>query len=107
SVGTVFVDGLRTPENPASTQAGLFYQVRHIPGGTGGVLAPSMETLPVTRSGATPNVDIAVRDVDTDVFIKWTGYLIAPADGIYTLYTSSDDGSYFYVGTRLVVSNNF
>jgi len=33
---------------------------------------------------------------------SFDGYFIAPAEGLYTLYTQSDDGSKLYVGTNLV-----
>jgi DNA-binding beta-propeller fold protein YncE/4-amino-4-deoxy-L-arabinose transferase-like glycosyltransferase len=37
--------------------------------------------------------------------IEWLGKIYVPASGLYTLGTTSDDGSYLYVDGRLVVDN--
>ena len=38
--------------------------------------------------------------------IKFTGFVKVPAEGLYTFYTKSDDGSRLYLGDRLVVDND-
>jgi serine protease Do len=38
--------------------------------------------------------------------LKFTGYLQVPAEGAYTFYAASDDGSRLYIGDRLVVDND-
>jgi len=35
------------------------------------------------------------------------GAIAVPSDGTYTFYTTSDDGSRLYIGTRLVVANDY
>ncbi len=35
------------------------------------------------------------------------GAITVPADGAYTFYTTSDDGSRLYIGTKLVVANDY
>jgi hypothetical protein len=39
-------------------------------------------------------------------FARWTGFIKVPADGIYTFFTQSDDGSRMFIDGRLVVNNN-
>jgi hypothetical protein len=36
---------------------------------------------------------------------KWEGFIKITQPGEYTFYTTSDDGSYLYVGTKMVVNN--
>ncbi len=42
-----------------------------------------------------------------DFGVHFSGYVRIPADGVYTFYTSSDDGSMLYIGDSLVVDNNY
>ena len=42
-----------------------------------------------------------------DIAARWTGYVYAPADGDYTFYTTSDDGSAMWVDDTKVVDNDF
>ncbi len=51
--------------------------------------------------------DIAAhKPSDDDFAIRYTGFVKVPADGLYTFYTASDDGSQVYIADRLVVDNN-
>jgi hypothetical protein len=38
-------------------------------------------------------------------YARWTGLLRVPADGLFTFYTESDDGSRLYINNALVVDN--
>ena len=38
---------------------------------------------------------------------KYTGYISVAQDGLYTFYTTSDDGSELFIGTTMVVQNNY
>ena len=38
--------------------------------------------------------------------LKFTGYVEVPADGVYTFYVRSDDGSQLHISNRLVVDND-
>jgi hypothetical protein len=40
------------------------------------------------------------------VALRCTGYVDVPADGVYTFFTRSDDGSRLYIGDTLVVDND-
>ncbi|MCC6228760.1 MAG: hypothetical protein IT432_05985 [Phycisphaerales bacterium] len=39
-----------------------------------------------------------------DLLAAFDGYFVAPSEGLYTLYTQSDDGSKLYIGTNLVAN---
>ena len=50
------------------------------------------------------SVDVARRD---EYFgLIFTGYLRVPADGIYTFYLTSDDGSQLIIGDALVIDHD-
>jgi len=38
--------------------------------------------------------------------LEFTGYIKIPSDGIYTFYTSSDDGSRLFIGDSLLIDND-
>lgn len=42
---------------------------------------------------------------EDEVALRFTGFLEVPADGEYTFWTRSDDGSQLFLGDRLVVDN--
>ncbi|WP_448518543.1 fibronectin type III domain-containing protein [Rhodoflexus sp.] len=63
-------------------------------------------TLPL-RTGISTNFSLEPRSVATNFAFIWTGFLQVPAAGTYTLFTRSDDGSDFWVGTTRVVNNDF
>ena len=39
--------------------------------------------------------------------LQFAGFVYVPADGIYTFYSNSDDGSKVFVHDKLVVDNDF
>ena len=58
-------------------------------------------------------VDIPNRDAvaatfgrHDDVAVQLSGFVEVPADGEYTFYTESDDGSLLYIGDWLVLNND-
>ncbi|WP_233635972.1 GDSL-type esterase/lipase family protein, partial [Hymenobacter setariae] len=93
---------LRTPENPANTTAGLNYQYYE---GTW-LQLPDFNNLPVVKAGTTELPTLDMRNRDDDFAVRYTGFVDVPADGEYTFYTSSDDGSQLFIGSTLVVDNN-
>ncbi|NOY81861.1 MAG: hypothetical protein GXP31_12770 [Kiritimatiellaeota bacterium] len=55
-------------------------------------------------TAATPGVQFRPRE---DLYaLRFTGFLLVPADGLYTFYLSSDDGSRFVIGDTCVVDND-
>jgi hypothetical protein len=93
---------LRTPENPASTVAGVEYKYYE---GTWSAL-PNFDALTAVKSGNVANFDMSVRNRVDNYGFKYSGFVNVPTDGTYTFYTSSDDGSKLYIGTTEVVSND-
>ncbi|AYB35114.1 carbohydrate-binding protein [Chryseolinea soli] len=93
---------LRNPDNPASTVNGLNYAYYE---GTFTAL-PNFTALTPVASGNVANVDLTPRRREDDYAFRFTGYINVPADGTYTFYTSSDDGSRLQIGTTTVVNND-
>ncbi len=94
---------LRDPENPANTASGLDYAYYE---GTGWAALPDFWTLTPVRTGTTPTFDMALRGREDDFGFRYTGYVSVPTDGVYTFYTSSDDGSQLLIGSTVVVNND-
>ena len=93
---------LRNPENPANAVGGLDYQYYE---GYWQNL-PDFNSLTAAKTGTASVVDLSVRGRGNDYGLRFTGYISVPADGVYTFYTTSDDGSKLYIGTTEVVSND-
>ena len=107
SVGTASclgstVGALRTPENPGNTATGLNYQYYE---GNWNSL-PAFSSLTPVKSGIATAFDLGVRQRDYGYALQYTGYLTVPADGQYTFFTNSDDGSQLFIGSTLVVNND-
>jgi parallel beta-helix repeat protein len=88
--------------NPAYTINGLDYKYYE---GSWSVL-PAFSTLTPIKTGNTTNFTTAVANRSTQYGLNFTGYINVPADGQYTFYTSSDDGSSLYIDNNLVVTND-
>jgi hypothetical protein len=96
---------LREPENPLGTVAGLDYAYYEAPSSY--TKLPDFATSAPKKTGTALNFDVvSVRDRAFAYAIKYTGYVTVPTDGQYTFFTSSDDGSQFFIGSQLVVDNN-
>jgi uncharacterized protein (DUF1684 family) len=95
-------DNLRNPENPENIISGLNYSYYH------GVWSslPEYSGLAPIKSGNITNVDLSPRIIQDNYAFKFSGFINVPEDGIYTFYTTSDDGSQLYIGNTLVVNND-
>ncbi|GAB3756455.1 PA14 domain-containing protein [Spirosoma pomorum] len=93
---------LRNPENPANAVAGLNYSYYE---GSWGAL-PDFSGLSSVKTGTTNLPSLGIRNRDDNFGIAYTGYITVPTDGIYTFYTSSDDGSKLLIGSTEVVNND-
>ncbi|MCX5632179.1 MAG: PA14 domain-containing protein [Phycisphaerae bacterium] len=69
-------------------------------------LLPDFDSLTPTATGTAHNFDIGLRQQDNNFAFRFTGYIEVPADGNYTFYTNSDDGSKLYINNSLVVDND-
>ena len=94
---------LRTPENPSNTVAGLDYQYYE---GSNWSQLPSFDDLTPVKTGNSTSLTLTTRNRNDYFAYRYTGYVDIPADGTYTFYTSSDDGSQLFIGSTLVVDNN-
>jgi glucose/arabinose dehydrogenase len=93
---------LRNGENPPTTVAGLEYQYYE---GNWSAL-PNFASLTPLKTGFTSNFSLTQRNRNDDFAFRYTGFIQIPADGVYTFYTNSDDGSQLYIGNTLIVDNN-
>ncbi len=97
-----FAASLRTADIPVNTVNGLGYSYYT---GTWTTL-PTFSLLNPAATGSVLNFDISPRTVNDNFGFSFIGYVNVPTDGIYTFYTSSDDGSKLYIGGTLVVNND-
>ncbi|MCP4248860.1 MAG: family 20 glycosylhydrolase [bacterium] len=67
---------------------------------------PDFDELTAVATGTAGTIDLAVRQRDDRFAVRFSGYLQVPADGIYTFYLTSDDGSRLWVGSDLVVDHD-
>ncbi len=93
---------LKAAETPSGTVAGVNYSYYE---GTWSTL-PAFGSLTAVKTGNVANFDMSVRNRVDNYAFQYTGYVQVPADGQYTFYTSSDDGSKLYIGTTEVVNND-
>ena len=107
SLRVVLPTALRTPENPSGTTAGLLYQYYEAAPNTTYTSLPNFAASTPKQSGATATIDVkSQRQRATGYALRYTGYVTVPADGIYSFYTNSDDGSQLFIGSTLVVDND-
>ena len=93
---------LRAPDNPDATEPGMNYNYYE---GSWSAL-PDFNKLTPVKIGAGATINVSVRNKDEHFGLVFSGYVEVPSDGIYTFYTTSDDGSRLYIGDTLVVNNN-
>jgi len=97
-----FIPQLRLPDNPIPSVSGIDY--KYYQGGWS--MIPDFSTMTPVATGTVSNFDITPA-LQADHFgFRFTGYLNVPTDGIYTFYTTSDDGSKLYIGGTMVVKND-
>lgn len=59
---------------------------------------PDFSSLPVLKRGIVSNFDISIRPRAENVGVVYEGYLKIPANGTYTFWAKSDDGSKLFIG---------
>ncbi|HKP97338.1 MAG TPA: PA14 domain-containing protein [Fibrobacteria bacterium] len=92
----------RAPDAPAGTVQGVEY--KHYLGAW--TALPDFNTLTPAKTGTAADFLLGLRSQNDNFGFRFTGYVDVPATGTYTFYTSSDDGSRFYIGNTLVVNND-
>jgi hypothetical protein len=97
---------LREADNPADVTPGLIEEYYTFP------LDLNMEFLPdfdlfgpdsVNVVSTIKNFKVTVND---NFMYRYTGYIDIPANGVYTFFTTSDDGSKLFIGETEVVNND-
>lgn len=59
---------------------------------------PDFARLTPVKSGTAANFELGFATRQENVGLRFTGYLATPRDGLYTFFTTSDDGSRLFVG---------
>ena len=88
--------------NVSSPSSGLNYSVYE---GDWSSL-PDFKTLQPTTSGALKTIDISAKQGTDKYGFVFDGLIKIPADGIYTFYISSDDGSKLFIDDKLLIDND-
>lgn len=96
-------DGLLPSVNPANTVSGIDYKYFE---GKRFTAVPNFTQLNPIKTGSINNFDISVANREDVFAFEFTGFIDIPADGQYTFYTTSDDGSVLYIDNHLVVDND-
>ena len=97
------VSDLLPAVNPSNAVNGLDYKYYEASNYT---TLPSFSSSTPVKTGTSSNFDISSADRSTNYALNFTGYIEVPADGQYTFYTTSDDGSVLYIDDVPVVDNN-
>ena len=101
--GSISAGALLPAVNPSNLVNGLDYSY-YESGSYNSV--PSFDGLTPVKTGTTDNFNISLANRTTAYSFNFTGYIDVPADGQYTFYTTSDDGSKLYIDDVLVVDND-
>jgi len=101
-MGAVEVLVYRIPDGPTKTEPGLswsFYE------GTWDQL-PDFTKLAPAKTGVATAMDFTMGVPDKNFALVFTGFIAVPKTGMYSFFTSSDDGSTLWIGDQKVVDND-
>ena len=94
---------LKKPEyNLKNPTKGLNYKYYKFSGNS----IPNFTDMKPVSSGTTDNFVIPPIVSEEDFALKYSGYIKIPVEGLYTFYTTSDDGSAVLIDNRLIVNND-
>ncbi|HEU4569186.1 MAG TPA: family 20 glycosylhydrolase, partial [Gemmatimonadales bacterium] len=96
----VYLDATRT--DTAGLRPGLSYAYAEGRADS----AAAVATLPVLRNGTVPTVRLRGDERAERFAVTLTGWLQVPADGLYDLALSSDDGSVLWLDGQVAVNND-
>ena len=68
---------------------------------------PDFDALTPLRTTRTSGLDLAARTRDTDVGLRFSGYINAPTDGQYTFYLTSDGGAQMWLHDAHLLDDDF
>ena len=96
------VSSLLPAVNPAPIVNGLDY--KYYEGAWSNL--PDFPSLNAVKTGTTDNFNLSVSNRTDNFGLAFSGFINVPADGQYTFYTTSDDGSSLYIDDVIVVDND-
>lgn len=67
---------------------------------------PAFENLKPTSSGVARNFDISEKQGGDNYGYVFDGLIKVPANGVYTFYISSDDGSKLFIDDKILIDND-
>ncbi len=94
---------LREPDHPSPLAGGLDYQYFH---GSNLTSVDDLGILSPVATGTANTFDIGARTREDQFGFRFIGFVEADADGVYTFFTNSDDGSILRIGSTEVVNND-
>jgi parallel beta-helix repeat protein len=104
SVADTIADTLLPAVDPSNTVNGIDYKYYE---GSDFSMVPDFSKLTPVKTGTVTNYDLSAIPHRTEGYaVSFSGFIDVPADGQYTFYTSSDDGSLLYIDNQLVVNND-
>ena len=68
---------------------------------------PELTTFTASSNGNTNRPTVGVRPRDNDIGLLFTGYLLAPADGDYTIYLTADTGAFLRIHDAVVIDADY
>ena len=86
-------------KNPKGGLDYRYYEVK-------GESIPAFSALTPTSTGVVDSVVLPKVVRESDFGVKYDGYIRIPEEGLYTLYTTSDDGSAILIDGRVIVNND-
>jgi len=95
-VAPVLEDGLK--EGLACT----YYELND----QGVVKLPNFDAIEIKSDKIVKNIGFDLAKRDEFFGLRFSGYIHVPADGIYTFYSNSDDGSQLLIQNQIVVEND-
>lgn len=93
---------LRPGGRAPGTEAGVFYEYIE----RGWQTLDQMKDAQVTSTGYAQGFDIGQRKRNEHFGFRFSGWVLAPANGVYTFHLASDDGGRLYVGETMIIDND-
>ncbi|MEO6358723.1 MAG: chitobiase/beta-hexosaminidase C-terminal domain-containing protein, partial [Ferruginibacter sp.] len=97
---------LRNPDNPSPVAQGIIANYYEYTPSLNYQNIPDLSLLTPLRIDTTTVIGLQLPQRADNFLFRFKGYIEVPADGTYTFYTNSDDGSKLYIGDSLIVSND-
>lgn len=73
---------------------------------SGYTVVPDFTKITPVKKGTLNSISISVANRQERFAMSFDGYIEVPSDGLYTFYSTSDDGSKIYIDGQLVVDND-